>query len=98
MATKVRGYLHVVTRCDCPEHHAGEHHGNEPVNEIVPVDLDGTPATRQMALDIAARRQTKGRPNVDGWSWDKGVEVTPAGEDQMMRRIGAPTLFDNEAS
>ncbi len=97
MATRVRGYLHVVTRCDCPDHHAGEHHGNEPVNDIVPVDLDGTPAKRLEALTIAARRQIAGRPNVDGWYWDEGVEVTPVGEDQAMRRLGAPTLFDSEA-
>lgn len=93
MTTLVRGTLKVVTRCDCPEHHAGEHHSQEPVDELVPVDLDDTPTTRQAALDIAARRVVDGRPNVDGWSWDEGVRVTPVGEDQAMRRLGAPTLF-----
>lgn len=93
MSTRVRGWLNVVTRCDCPDHHSGEHHSREPVNIIIPMDLDKTSATRNEILRSAAVLRIAGR-QVDGWSWDEAVETTPVGEDQLLRQLGAPTLFE----
>lgn len=92
MPTRVRGWLDVTTRCDCPDHHSA-HHSREPVNVIVPTDLDGTQAMRREALQEAAKLRVSGR-HVDGWSWDEAVEVTTVGVDQLLRQLGAPTLFE----
>ncbi len=94
MSTRVNGWLQIVTRCDCPDHHSGEHHNRERVNIIVPMDLDGTSVTRNEILRTAAGLRIAGR-HIDGWSWDETVEVTRVGEDQLLRQLGAPTLFED---
>lgn len=94
MSTRVKGWLNLVTRCDCPDHHSGEHHNREPVNIVIPMDLDGTSVTRKEILRAAATLRIAGR-QVDEWSWDETVEVTPVGEDQLLRQLGAPTLFED---
>lgn len=93
MPTRVKGWLNVVTLCDCPDHHSGEHHKREQVNVIIPMDLDGTTATREEILRTAAALRISGR-QVDEWSWDEAVEVASVGVDQFLRQQGTLTLFD----